>query len=228
MAPHELTWDGENQPYSVSFGDHFYSTHDGRAECRHVFLAGNGLPDRWNRTCPFTIAELGFGTGLNFLETWRLWQTVRKPEQLLHFVSFEAHPLTAPDVTRAIAQWSDLGTLCEQLVMRWSDLTEASSCISMDAQTSLTLIVGEAGNRVASWNGHADAWFLDGFAPARNPDMWSEKLMRAVFDHTRPGGTFATYTAAGWARRNLQNAGFRVSKSIGFKGKRHMMHGQKD
>lgn len=212
-------------PFSGRFGDHFYAREDGRAESAHVFIGHNGLPDRWFDGGNFTIAELGFGTGLNFLETWRQWIATRRPGAHLDLHSFEALPMRAADIRKAIGRWPDLLPLCDRLLAHWPALTLEPTPWPLDEQTVLTVHVGDALGCVAAWDGVADAWYLDGFAPARNPDMWSADLMAAVFARTAPGGTFATYTAAGWVRRNLRDAGFIVEKHPGFAGKREMMAG---
>jgi tRNA U34 5-methylaminomethyl-2-thiouridine-forming methyltransferase MnmC len=221
----ELSWTDGDMPFSARFGDHFYAREDGRAESAHVFIGHNGLPDRWAEGGDFTIAELGFGTGLNVLETWRQWIAARRPDARLHFHSFEAFPMQAAEMHKAIGRWPDLLPLCDRLLAHWPALSTASTPWPLDEQTTLTVHVGDAPDRVTAWQGIADAWYLDGFAPARNPDMWSADLMAAVFARTAPGGTFATYTAAGWVRRNLRNAGFIVQKHPGFAGKREMMAG---
>jgi len=222
----DLTWSEGDMPYSRRFGDYFYSQSDGRAECRHVFLGGNGLPDRWQEPGDFTIGELGFGTGLNFLETWRIWRECGAVGAL-SFVSFEAFPMTAAQIERALAQWPDLSSLAEKLLAHWPSLNGTPTDWAIDERTTLTVFVGDALDGVRNWRGTADAWYLDGFAPSRNPDMWSAELMQAVADRTKPGGTFASYTAAGWVRRNLQAAGFSVEKRPGHAGKREMIRGVK-
>lgn len=221
----ELRWTDGDMPFSSRFGDHFYAREDGRAETAYVFIGQNRLPERWAEGGDFTIAELGFGTGLNFLETWRQWIAARRSCARLHFVSFEAFPLQTDDMKRAIGRWPDLSPLCERLLCPWPSLSGVPTRWALDDQTDLTVHVGEAAACVAAWGEAADAWYLDGFAPARNPDMWSAELMQSVFDRTAPGGTFATYTAAGWVRRNLQSAGLVVDKRPGFGGKREMLAG---
>ena len=223
---HKLDWDETGQPRSVAFGDQFYSREDGRAECAHVFIAGNSLPDRWKGRERFQIAELGFGTGLNLVETWRQWIAFREPGQHLAFTSFEAFPMTADDMARALAKWPELAGLAEIFVTAWRG-TGPDKALELDSQTSLKVESGQALERVSSWGESADAWYLDGFSPARNPDMWSAELMQAVFDHTTPGGSFATYAAAGWVRRNLAAAGFSVERREGFGSKREMLAGVK-
>ncbi len=213
---------------SELFDDPFYSRNDGRAEAVHVFLEGNGLPERWADHDCFSIAELGFGTGLNFLETWRQWIVTRRTGQRLVFTSFEAYPLAYRDIERALGVWDDgLGPLADEMLRCWKGSQQGRRRWRMDEQTELVVVDGEAERGVAGWDGFADAWYLDGFSPAKNPGMWSAPLMREVFEHTAVGGGFATYTAAGWVRRNLVSAGFEVSKRPGFAGKREMAVGKK-
>jgi tRNA U34 5-methylaminomethyl-2-thiouridine-forming methyltransferase MnmC len=221
---HPLDW-VDGQPVSLLFGDKFYSATDGQGESTHVFLAGNGLPERWRGAAHFTLAELGFGTGLNFLETWRHWIADRAPGQCLTFVSFERYPLDRDAMATALSKWTGIERLSATLLDRWTP-KELGAEWPMDEQTTLQVVPGDALGSVTEWTGRADVWFLDGFAPSKNPDMWSAELMRVVAAHTAPGGTFATYTAAGWVRRNLQAAGFTVEKRSGFASKREMMCGQ--
>lgn len=221
-----LSWLDGDMPFSERFGDHFYSQTGGQAECWHVFMGGNGLPERWAGGGDFTIGELGFGTGLNFIETWRRWRETRPAEGVLSYVSFEAFPMSADQIRRALSPWPDLDGLAGDLLGQWPTLTTSPSIWKMDGQTVLTVVVGDALGGVRDWAGAADAWYLDGFAPSKNPQMWSAELMQAVADRTRPGGTFASYTAAGWVRRNLQAAGFTVEKRPGHAGKREMIRGE--
>lgn len=223
----DIEWHEGDMPYSRAFGDHFYSRTDGRAECAHVFLNGNELPKRWHDKPVFTVAELGFGTGLNFCETWRQWEASRPSNGRLLFISFEKHLLGVDDIIRALNVWPDLSPYCEQLVSHWSKATSAFVRIDFDDSVALELHVGDALECLSGSQDSADAWFLDGFAPARNENMWSQDLMYQVYEHTLPGGTFATYTAAGWVRRNLEAAGFNVEKRNGYAGKRDMTIGWK-
>ncbi len=215
-------------PYSVRFGDHFFSRNDGCAESRHVFLNGNGLPQRWKARRSFQIAELGFGTGLNFLETWRQWRQTRKEDQHLSFTSFEAYPLSAQSIKRAISVWPELSLLLNALLEHWPKLSKSPAAWALDRQTTLTIIKAEVLSGLSGWRGKADAWYLDGFSPSNNRDMWSADLMQEVYDHTNKGGSLATYTSAGWVRRNLLSAGFTVEKVPAHANKRHMLIGARN
>lgn len=204
-------WDGDT-PVSPRFGDGYYGRQDGLREARHVFLAGNDLTARPG---PLTVAELGFGTGLNLAA---LLHDRGGPFQ---FVSFEAHPMAAEDAERALSRWSELDRERETIVDVWSTLM-AGETVALAPHATARVVPGDANATVPRWDGPADAWFLDGFAPDRNPDLWSPALMQAVFERTAPGGTGATYTAAGHVRRALAAAGFAVERAPGAPGKRHM------
>lgn len=220
-----LEWHAGDMPYSPAFGDYFYSRADGRAECAHVFIAGNGLGERFAEGGDFTIAETGFGTGLNFAETWRQWQHAAPAGARLSFVSFEKFPMPRAAISRALAAWPEIAAERAALVSVWPH--DPAPGVALDfGPVRLDVIAGDALGSIRAWQGRADAWFLDGFAPSRNPDMWSAELMSAVAARTAPGGTFATYTSAGWVRRNLAAAGFAVEKSPGHAGKREMCRGR--
>lgn len=218
-------------PYSSQFGDHFYCQTDGRLECGYVFLEGNGLPERWGAGDIFRIGELGFGTGLNLCETWRQWRLWRAAHpqgcRHLHVTSFELYPMTAADIDRALSHWPEIDRERQALAALWPEARLGRITLSLSQDMTLTVICGRAEHEVPAWEFQADAWFLDGFAPSRNPDMWSLPLMQAVFERTSAGGSFATYAAAGFVRRNLQAAGFSVKRRPGFAGKREMLFGRK-
>ena len=220
-----IVWHAGDQPFSPVFEDHFYSKADGRAECGHVFIDANNLKERWQAGGPFRIGELGFGTGLNFCETWRQWKGLRQENARLEFISFERYPMSASDIDRALSRWQEISTEREALLRLWPNPPSGHMTFDLDGQTRLEILCGNALDRLCGIASEIDAWFLDGFAPARNPDMWSAELMQAVYDHTAPGGTFGTYTAAGFVRRNLAAAGFNVERRPGFAGKREMLGG---
>nr|WP_244506488.1 tRNA (5-methylaminomethyl-2-thiouridine)(34)-methyltransferase MnmD [Pararhizobium polonicum] len=214
-------------PYSQEFGDHFYCREDGRLECGHVFLQGNGLPQRWQHAANFRIGELGFGTGLNFCETWRQWKETRVGDAELHFVSFERFPMRADDIGRALSRWPEIEAERLALCAQWPQQPGGRIDLDFPGGMRLTVVCGIAFEEIARFDSLFDAWYLDGFAPRRNPDMWSQELMRLVCEKTVDGGTFATYAAAGFVRRNLQDAGFSVQRNPGFGSKREMLCGMK-
>lgn len=209
-----LTWK-EGVPVSGRFDDPYYSLADGLAEARHVFLAGNGLPGRFG--AGFRIAELGFGTGLNLLAALGAWRQGGGPGPL-SYTSFEAFPMAAADMVRAQAAFGELAPLAAELAPFWRDGVRRIELPDLH----FTLVVGDARRTLPDWTCMADAWFLDGFAPARNPELWEPALLAEVARHTAPGGTAATYTAAGHVRRALAAAGFEVTRVPGFGAKRHM------
>ena len=216
----ELEWRDGDVPVSTRFGDPYFSMENGLAETKHVFLAGNDLPGRFHNG--FHIAELGFGAGLNLLAALKTWRDAGTPG-VLQYTTFEAYPMTADEMYRAQKAFPDLSALGEELAP-FLGAEEASFSLP-DLQ--FTLIRGDARRTLPNWQGHADAWFLDGFSPARNPELWGASLLAEVGAHTAPGGTAATYTAAGFVRRGLAAAGFEVSRVPGYGRKRHMTRGRK-
>lgn len=217
MTTDALDWRGDI-PVSTRFDDPYYSLDNGLAETAHVFLTGNDLPARFHDG--FHVAELGFGTGLNLLACLRLWRESGQTGTL-RFTSFEAYPLTAPEMIRAQAAFPEIAPLAQELTPHWG----ATQITLPDLD--FTLITGDARETLPTWQGQADAWFLDGFAPARNPELWSPELMAEVDRHTARGGTAATYTAAGHVRRALAEAGFTVTRIPGYGRKRHMTTARK-
>ncbi|MDT8854553.1 tRNA (5-methylaminomethyl-2-thiouridine)(34)-methyltransferase MnmD [Paracoccaceae bacterium Fryx2] len=213
-----LAWQGGVLPVSTRFGDPYFSLDDGLAETRHVFLAGNGLPARLRPG--FHIAELGFGTGLNLLATLLACRKAGFAGPL-RYTSFEAWPLPGPDIARALAAFPEAAAVAGPFLAQWA---AGRTTLHLDGITA-QVILGDARDTLPAWEGRADAWFLDGFSPAKNPDLWSDALMAEVGRHTAPGGTFATYTAAGHVRRALQAAGFQVRRLPGHGRKRHMSAG---
>ncbi|MEO1552175.1 MAG: tRNA (5-methylaminomethyl-2-thiouridine)(34)-methyltransferase MnmD, partial [Pseudomonadota bacterium] len=190
-----------------------------RSEAHYVFLGGNDLPARF---CPgFTIAELGFGTGLNLLAAAQAWRAT-KQQGPLRFVSFEAHPLAPRDMARALRAFAP--PQAEALVTAWEQSTGLVRTFSLDG-VEVEVFIGMADAMLPRWDGLAQAWFLDGFAPAKNPQMWTPDLMAQVAKHTAANGSFATYTAASAVRRALEQAGFVVARPKGFAKKRQMMCG---
>lgn len=208
----ELAWRDGAIPVSTRFDDPYFSLQSGLEETRHVFLRGNGLPER---ACPgFRIAELGFGTGLNLLAT-----AASVTGGPVHYTSFEAFPMVPEDMARALAAFPELDA--SALIAAWARGARQFTLGALEVE----IIVGDARQTLPEWPLRADAWYLDGFSPAKNPELWSASLMAQVATHTAPGGTFATYTAAGHVRRALSQAGFTVMRSPGYGRKRHMSQG---
>lgn len=220
-----IIWEDNETPVAVRFDDPYYSKKDGRAETRHVFIEGNQLPDRFGACDDFHIAELGFGTALNFLETIKAWQKHAPENAQLIYTSFELYPLSIEEMTRALTPWPDLLALATPFMEKLS-FKQGVNQVTQDNIT-LRLVIGDANETVMQTMNPVDAWFLDGFSPAKNPELWNADLMQSVGDKTKSGGTFATYTAAGWVRRMLDEAGFNVARVKGFATKRHMSVGTK-
>ena len=208
----QLEWRDGTIPVSTQFDDPYFSLAGGLDETRHVFLAGNDLPNRYRDG--FHIAELGFGTGLSMLTALQAF----KGNGTLHFTSFEAYPMARADIEAALKAFPDLDP--SPLLDHWPATSIRTDRLHAD------IIIGDARETLPSWTGKADAWFLDGFSPAKNPELWSPELMLEVGTHTAPNGTFATYTAAGHVRRSLTDAGFDVERVQGFGRKRHMSVGR--
>jgi tRNA U34 5-methylaminomethyl-2-thiouridine-forming methyltransferase MnmC len=211
----DIDWRGD-VPVSRRFADAYFGAGDGLAEARHVFLAGSALPERFRPG--FHIAELGFGTGLNALAARAAWIAAGQAGPL-RYTAFEAWPLDPGAMARALAPWPELDPA--PLLAAWA---AGQRSIALDG-LRLELVAGDARARVPAWEGMADAWFLDGFAPARNPELWEPELFAAVAARTSVGGTVATYSAAGGVRRTLAAAGFAVERVQGFGRKRHMTRG---
>lgn len=209
-----LDW-RDDIPVSTRFDDPYYSLDNGLEETRHTFLAGNGLPERFRDG--FHVAELGFGTGMNLLALLHLWRSAGTQGQL-HFTTFELYPLNAAEMIRAQSAFPEVADIAAELAPFW----QANTRTFILPDLVLTMVEGDARETLPDWKGVADAWFLDGFAPAKNPELWSPALMQSVFDHTASHGTAASYTAAGHVRRSLAEAGFTVTRLPGYGRKRHM------
>lgn len=223
----EITWKSGDVPFSPHFGDIYYNPKDGLAETRYVFLEGNNLPSAWQTKENFTIGETGFGTGLNFLAAWQCWASDPNRSKRLHFVSVEKYPLSRDDMIRAHKSWPELLEFSSQLADIWPHETMLPGVHRFNLANgtiSLTILIGDAIESWASYGGAIDCWFLDGFAPSRNPDMWDPALFRALAAASnRNGTTLATFTAARIARDGLEGAGFEISKRKGYGYKRDMI-----
>lgn len=223
----EIDWSNAAAPGAAAFDDVYFSREGGLEEARAVFLAGCGLPDAWRGRDCFAVAELGFGSGLNVLAAWFAWKKTRSPHAVLHVSSIEAFPLARADAARLLAFFPEVSDLAALLLERWPVRAAASQRIWVPEDGfALTLHTGDAGAVLAGWDAPADAWFLDGFAPARNAAMWSPEVLAHVGRLSRPGTRLATFTVAGEVRRGLEAAGFAVEKRPGFANKRERLEGR--
>ena len=226
----QLEWD-DTAPQATDYGDVYFSIHDGRAETVHVFLDSNRLSERfrdWREARPFVIGETGFGTGLNILCAAQRFLATAPAEARLHVVSVEKHPMRAADLERALSAWPDLASLAKPLVAQWPAAVLGVHRLWLDERITLDLHFGDAVERLSRLEGGVDAWFLDGFSPSKNPQMWSPELFAAMAGVSRPTATFATFTAAGFVRRGLRAAGFVWRKVPGHGMKREMICGELD
>ncbi|WP_114287650.1 tRNA (5-methylaminomethyl-2-thiouridine)(34)-methyltransferase MnmD [Candidatus Halocynthiibacter alkanivorans] len=218
-----LEWRDGAIPISTRFDDPYFSLENGLEETRHTFLGGNELPTRF--APGFHIAELGFGTGLNALASLLAWRASGTTGPL-RFTSFEAFPMAACDMDQALAAFPEAHAIAAPMIAAWGSLDKTPGTRVMELpDLILTVVIGDAQQTLPAWEQQADAWYLDGFSPAKNPELWNPELMAAVGTHTRSGGSCATYTAAGHVRRSLQAAGFDVQRVPGFGRKRHMTVG---
>lgn len=225
----QLDWDEHGQPLSRSYGDVYFSRANGLEETRHVFLAHNRIIERCQALPAggrLVIGETGFGTGLNFLCAWQAFAEHAPRDARLHFVSVEKFPLAQTDLQRALALWPELASYAEQLLAQYRAIHPGFQRLLLDGgRVVLTLMIGDVLECLPQLEARVDAWFLDGFAPAKNPEMWTDSLFTELARLSAPGATLATFTSAGFVRRGLIAAGFAVQRVKGFGHKREMLAG---
>lgn len=215
-------------PRSELYDDVYFSAEDGLAETRHVFIEGNNLPDAWAHADEFIIAETGFGTGLNFLAAWQLFEETAKPDQCLKFISVELYPLRAIEIEEYLAPWSkEFKTILPVFLEKYPEKLLGRHAINITERITLELYFGDVNDVLPQLQAVVDAWFLDGFKPSKNPEMWSDIVFENMVRLTKLNGTFSTFTAAGFVRRGLEAVGFEVRKTPGFGRKREMIVGRK-
>ncbi|MFM8377597.1 MAG: FAD-dependent 5-carboxymethylaminomethyl-2-thiouridine(34) oxidoreductase MnmC, partial [Phenylobacterium sp.] len=223
-GPSPIEWTEDGRPCSALYGDAYFGADDGLAESRAVFLAGCGLPGAWSGRRRFTVGELGFGTGLNILALLDLWRREGPAGGRLHIFSVEAHLMSREDAERALAAWPELAPLAEVLLSRWPETRRGFHRIDLpEFGAVVDLALMDVADALGVWDGRADAWFLDGFAPALNPGMWREEVLQAVAARSAPGARAATFTVAGRVRRGLEAAGFAVRRAPGHGRKRERL-----
>ena len=227
LKPALLEFNSVGEPYSLDFDDVYHSAYGGPAQSRHVFLGGNQLPARWQGKDRFVILETGFGLGLNFLATWQAWQDDPQRCRRLHFISFEKYPFSASDLARAHQAWPEFARHSAQLQQHWPALTPGFHRLFLDdGAVTLTLVFGDAATQLRTVNAAIDAFFLDGFSPQKNPELWSPYFCKGLTRLAARDATVATWTVAGEVRAALKDAEFDVEKCPGFTGKRHMLAGR--
>ena len=223
QAP-DLDWSRAEAPAAKDFGDIYFSVDGGLEETRAVFLEGCGLPQGWHTKPHFTIGELGFGSGLNFLAAWQMWEQSKPKTGRLHFVSVEKFPFSAAQLTRALAHWPELKPFADKLIKAWPGRVKGFHRLHF-GDVTLTLIHDDVSPALNALEAKVDAWFLDGFSPSKNPDMWSEDILGKLTPLTAEGARLATFTVAGFVRQGLMKAGFEVKKKEGFGRKRERLEG---
>ncbi|PNB50989.1 bifunctional tRNA (5-methylaminomethyl-2-thiouridine)(34)-methyltransferase MnmD/FAD-dependent 5-carboxymethylaminomethyl-2-thiouridine(34) oxidoreductase MnmC [Pseudomonas sp. GW456-12-10-14-LB2] len=231
VMPHaQLDWDDQGRPRSRVFDDVYFSDQSGLDETRYVFLEQNRLAERFAALSAggrLVIGETGFGTGLNFLCAWQLFEQQAVAGARLHFVSVEKFPLSPADLQRALALWPDLKPFSDQLLKHYVAIHQGFQRIVLDnGRVTLTLLIGDALEQLPQLDGQIDAWFLDGFAPAKNPEMWTAELFAELARLAAPGSTISTFTSTGWVRRLLNAAGFKMKRTPGIGHKWEILRGE--
>ncbi|MBK5915116.1 tRNA (5-methylaminomethyl-2-thiouridine)(34)-methyltransferase MnmD [Rhodocyclus purpureus] len=241
IEPAQLSFSPEGIPFSEDYGDVYHTKSGGVGQSRHVFLGGNDLPLRWQGRERFVILETGFGLGLNFLVTWAAWRADPQRARQLDFISFEKHPFAAVDLARAHAALlaeageggmapqleAELAALACELAAAWPPLAPGRhDLVFADGRVRLGLVFADATQALPRLSAPVDAFYLDGFSPARNPDLWSEPLLAELARLAAPGATLATWSVAAAVRRSLAAAGWQLAKRAGFAGKREMLYGR--
>lgn len=226
----QLDWDEHGQPLSRSYGDVYFSRASGLEETRHVFLQNNQLGERFTALPAdgqLVIGETGFGTGLNFLCAWQLFEARAPASATLHFVSVEKFPLTHDDLQRALSLWPELNPYAAELIAQYKAIHPGfQRLLFANGRITLTLLVGDVLEMLPQLDARIDAWFLDGFSPAKNPEMWTPELFAELARLSAADTTLATFTCAGFVRRGLNDAGFAMNKVKGFGHKREMLAGR--
>lgn len=220
----KVEWGEDGLPRSPLFDDVFHSTSGAVGQCEHVFIDGNGLSQRWHGTKRFAIGELGFGSGLNFLVTAQAWMQQAQPDQTLHYCAIEQHPWTIRDSERLYAMLDRHFVLQSEWLACLHQLRVGSNrFVLAKGRIHLTVHIGDVAAVLPLMRGRVDAWYLDGFNPRTNEDMWAPELYRMLYEQSAAGTTLASWCCAGHVRRGLRDAGFDVSKRAGFANKREML-----
>ncbi|ABK44877.1 protein of unknown function DUF752 [Magnetococcus marinus MC-1] len=222
----DLQWHSDETPYSPRFDDIYYAPTHGAEESTHVFLEGINAPACWQQRPHYTLAETGFGTGLNFLLTLDLWLATAPAHGRLHYIAVEAYPMDQAALARAHAPFAWLAPHSAALVQAWPPAVAGFHQRSLaQGRVTLTLLFGPAASMLAQLSATVDGWYLDGFAPSRNPEMWSDTLFAQLSRLSRLGTRLASFTVAGTVKRGLRAQGFTLHKAPGFGQKRECLRG---
>lgn len=225
----QIDWDDQGRPHSRQYDDVYFAINEGIDETLHVFIEQNHLRQRFAELQPhacLVIGETGFGTGMNFFCAWQLFAELAPAEARLHFVSVEKYPLARDDLARAMQLWPELAAFTQPLLEQYVAIHPGFQQFSLaGGRVTLTLMIGDALEQLPQLDARIDAWFLDGFAPAKNPDMWTPELFAQLARLSHPGTTLGTFTTTGWVRRSLIEAGFTMKKVPGIGKKWEVMHG---
>lgn len=228
LVPAQLAFNQAGVPYAPAFDDIYHSDSGGLEQAQHVFIVGNGLPQAWRNREQFVILETGFGLGLNFLATWQAWRDDPQRCQRLHFVSVEKHPFTRGDLAQLHRRWPQLAAMAGELQAQWPVLTPGVHRLLFDSgSVTLTLLFGDAATHLRKLSLSADALYLDGFAPTKNPELWDKPFLKAVSRLCKPGATLATWTVAAAVREALTAQRWSLEKHPGFGSKRDMLVGSR-
>ncbi|WP_281648399.1 bifunctional tRNA (5-methylaminomethyl-2-thiouridine)(34)-methyltransferase MnmD/FAD-dependent 5-carboxymethylaminomethyl-2-thiouridine(34) oxidoreductase MnmC [Parendozoicomonas sp. Alg238-R29] len=224
-----LSWDENGQPISSQFNDVYFTRVSGLKESRYVFIEQNDLPERFSKLPEdgvFTIAETGFGTGLNFLCTWQCFLEHAPKTARLHFVSVEKFPLSRYDLTKALALWPELREYAGQLLQQYpGNMSGFHRRNFHNNRIHLTLIIADIHDALPNIEGQVNAWFLDGFAPSKNPDMWQPELFQNMVAKSTPNASYSTFTVAQMVRHGIADAGLTMTRVPGFGKKREIIRG---
>jgi len=232
-----IKWDSQGTPYSVVFDDMYFCAVNGYEDALYIFCGGNRLEERFKELDPalkgvFTIVETGFGTGLVFCVAWKLWKEYAPVSWSLNFLSIEKYPLPSSELEQALSVWTIVKLQADELVANYKVQSDKSAVFNFDGgRVRLTIVfddviigLGTIAREDLVGRG-ADALFLDGFSPAKNPEMWTEKVFSGLARLSGPGTTLATFTVAGWVRRGLESQGFKIQKVTGYGCKNEMLKG---
>ena len=216
----------DGTPFSPNFDDVYFSSENGLAETEYVYLRGNGLPQAWEQREDFTIIETGFGTGLNFFAAWKAWRETQPKTSKLRFYTIEAFPLTVKQISDSLKNFTELETYLRCFCSVYSKpTTDRYNLLFEEGSVEITIFIEDINIALPKLNILADAWFLDGFSPAKNPAMWTPVLFNEMRRLSVKGTSYATFTSASTVQKGLRENGFKIKKQPGFGNKREMLSG---